>query len=82
MFEMFEFLKNLCKRIERNDIDDIDNSKTYRQDCVSKRKSYKQVLLRRYYCYFCNSKINNNDNLYFALDNSYCSEDCREYHLV
>ncbi len=33
-------------------------------------------------CFLCRNYIGKNDILYFAMDNLYCSERCREYHMV
>lgn len=33
-------------------------------------------------CHLCKNYIKKEDNLYFAMDNVYCSEKCREYHMV
>ncbi len=32
-------------------------------------------------CYLCKNYIDKYQELYFAMDNIYCSENCREYHI-
>lgn len=49
--------------------------------CKNSESKSQSIIKNKKYCFNCNSKLKNKD-VYFAFDNRFCSEECREYYII